>query len=180
MKSKIVFLIFLLFVCALAAAFWVWSKNSYSKEVLKIEIIAPETAQAGEEIKYIVKIKNNGDIRLDEPRLVFEFPSYTLPKEGNSLRIVKEKEDFDGAIYPGQENVFEFRGQIFGGEGEAKEATALISYKPSNLTAKYINKTSAVTIIKKVPISFDFDLRSQVDAGRSFVFYINYFNQIRC
>ena len=178
MKSKIIFLIFLLFVCALAAAFWVWSKNSYSKEVLKIEIIAPEAAQAGEEIKYIVKIKNNGDIRLDEPRLVFEFPSYTIPKKGNSLRIVKEKEDFDGAIYPGQEKVFEFEGQIFGGEGEAKEATALISYKPSNLTAKYINKTSAVTIIEKVPISFDFDLRSQVDAGRSFVFYINYFSSL--
>lgn len=178
MKNKIIFLILFLFVCALAAAFWVWSKNSYSKEVLKIEIIAPEKAQAGEEIKYIVRIKNNGDIRLDEPRLVFEFPSYTIPKEGNSLRVVKEKEDFDGAIYPGQENVFEFKGQIFGGEGEAKEATALISYKPSNLSAKYINKTSAITVIEKVPITFDFDLRSQVDAGRSFNFYINYFSSL--
>ncbi|MCD6429282.1 hypothetical protein J7L09_01145 [bacterium] len=178
MKSKIFFFAILALITFIAIAFWVWSKNSYSKEVLKLEIIAPESAEVGEEIKYLVRIKNNGDVRLDEPRLVFEFPSYSIPKEGELLRVVKEKEDFDGAIYPGQEKVFEFKAQLFGGEGEVKEATALLSYKPKNLTAKYISKTSAITIIRNVPISFDFDLRSEIDAGRSFNFSINYFSSL--
>ena len=179
MKSKVsIFLILILFAALVGTAFWIWNKNSFSKEVLKLEIVAPENANAGEVVQYIVKIKNNGDVNLEEPRLVFEFPNYSVPKNGQPLRVVKDKSAFGGVIYPGQEKSFEFQAQLFGQTGEAREAEALLSYRPKNLSAKYISKTSAITVIKKVPLSFDFDLFSQIDAGRKFSFSVNYFSSL--
>jgi len=81
MKKLIIFIIFILFLILGILGFWYWNKNPYSKDILKIEILAPTEANFAEEIEYTVKYKNNGDVRLEEPRLVFEFPEYTVVDE---------------------------------------------------------------------------------------------------
>ena len=61
-KRTILFLLIL--IAGGSFAYLSWQNMSFSKEVLKIEILASEKANVGEEIEYIVKIKNNGNIRL--------------------------------------------------------------------------------------------------------------------
>jgi hypothetical protein len=178
MRNKFLLFLIIAFIFLGAFGFWHWQKNIYSKEVLKLEIIGPNSVDLGEEIEYLVKFKNNGDTRLEEPRLVFELPPYSLPSDGESLRRTIESDQMGGAIYPGEEKVFKFRARLFGQAGDAREAKAFVSYRPKNLTAKYVSKTSCITVINNVPISFEFDLPSEVEAGRKNEFSLNYFSSV--
>jgi len=69
-KKFIIFLITFAVVLGLLG-FWYYQRNVYSKEVLKLEILGPNEAELGEEVEYIVKYKNNGNFKLEEPRLIF-------------------------------------------------------------------------------------------------------------
>ena len=108
--KKFIFIIIILGIAVAAAGFWYWRKNPYSKEILKLEILGPTEASISQDIEYRVKYKNNGNVRLEEPRLIFEFPEYTLllasPGEaggegGFSRRREIGPEEL-GDIYPGE------------------------------------------------------------------------------
>ncbi|MDP2641034.1 MAG: hypothetical protein Q8P39_00625 [Candidatus Yanofskybacteria bacterium] len=170
--KKIAYLIFLLLAAGSAGVWW-WQSNSYSKEILKLEILAPENVQAGEEFTYIVKWKNNGNVRLENPVLMFEFPKGAIPSNQDRMRVSQELE----AIYPGQERTTHFPARLFGKEGEVKEARAELSYSPKDLSASYRSETSTITRISSVPLSFDFDIPSRVEQRQQFEFNLNYFSQ---
>ena len=107
--KKFIIIIILVGLALGAAGFWYWQKNPYSKEILKIEIVGPAEAVISEEVEYTVKLKNNGNVRLEETRLVFEFPEHTLFEEGLSRRQEIGPEEL-GDIYPGDEKTFKFKG----------------------------------------------------------------------
>lgn len=174
---KIIIIVIILALVLGAAGYWYWQRNPYSKEILKLEILGPDNASASNEIIYTVKYKNNGDIRLEEPRLIFEFPEYTILEQGLSRRIEIGPEEL-GDIYPGEEKTFQFKGRLLGKEKEVKTAKAWLSYRPKNLQASYESTTSFSTIIESVPLTFDFDLSSRVEAGRDFKFSLNYFSSL--
>ena len=96
------------------------------------------------------------------------------------MRITKESEDLGGAIYPGQEKVFRFKGRLFGEQGEIKEAKVLVSYRPRNLKARYVSRTSYLTTISEVPVTFEFDVPSGVGSSQEMNFSLNYFSSIDC
>jgi hypothetical protein len=177
-QNKKYLIIFGLCVVLLLLGIWFWNRNSYSKEALKLEILAPESVAAGQDIEYIVKFKNNGDIRLDNPVLSFEFPQYSIPGDGGALRRNIEGEEIGTAIYPGAEKTFRFKGKLFGQVGDAKEATAIITYQPKNLTAKYVSKTTHLASINNVPITFDFDIPSEIESLKPLDFSLNYFSSL--
>jgi hypothetical protein len=172
---KILILFFLLVI--LISSFYIWSRNKYSKEILKIEILGPPETSVGKEIEYLVKYKNNGNFRLEEPELIFEFPSNSLTEEGFVERKVL-KEELGEAIYPGEEKIISFKAKLFGKEGETKIAKASISFKPKNLKARYVRETSFNTKLKSVPITFEFDLPTQIQPQKSFDFKVLYFSNL--
>jgi len=158
-----------------AAGFWYWKGNIYSKEVLKLEILGPETVQAGDRINYIVKFKNNGKVRLEMPEMVFEYPVYVLPEsEEQSLRITKKLDD----IYPGEERTLNFSGTVLGNEGDVIKAQALLSYTPKGLKSRYQSQTNFVSKIVLSPITLEFDLPSKIEQGAELNFNINYFSNM--
>ncbi len=173
MKNKsAIFLIFL--TAALGAAgFWYYQRNIYSKDILKLEIFGPETAELMEEIEYIIKYKNNGNVRLEEARLIFEYPEHSIVPE-NELRKEKPLDD----IYPGEEKTLNFKARLFGKKDESKIAKAWLSYRPKNLNARYESETSLNTLIKKVSITFEFDLPSKIESGKEIRFRLNYFSNV--
>lgn len=175
MKKIIIISVIVLFLLVGALGFWYWNRNPYSKEVLKIEIVGPSEADFSEEVEYTVKYKNNGNVRLEEPRLVFEFPEYTIIDNSFIRRKELGPEEL-GDIYPGEEKIYTFKGRIFGKEGELKTAKAWLSYQPKNLSARYESETSFSTKIKSIPLTFDFDLPSRVEANKEFDFSINYYS----
>ncbi len=168
-KGFIIFLMILL----VAAAIYYWNSNYYSRESLKLEILGPETIEIAENFEYLVKYKNNGKVRLEEPRIIFEYPDYSIVEE-NLLRKEIELED----IYPGEEKTYPFKARLIGKEGEPKTAKVSLSYRPKNLKARFESKTTLTTVIKSIPLTFRFDLPSEVESGKDLTFSLNYFSNI--
>ncbi len=178
MKKKFIILLTFLTVTLGLAGLWYYQNNTYSKEVLKLEILGPTEASLGEEVEYIVKYKNNGDVRLENPKLIFEYPDYSILESGESIRQEIGKEELGEAIYPGEEKTISFKCRLLGKEEEPRIAKATMNYQPKNLNAWYDSKTTFTTIIKKVPISFQFDLPSKVEPGENLKVRLNYFSNV--
>ncbi len=178
MKGKLTIFIIILFLILLIAGFWYYQKNVYSKEILKLEILGPTEAELAQEIEYIVKYKNNGNILLEEPKLTFEYPKNSVvvaeAEQGTSLRQERELPD----IYPGEEKTIHFRGRLLGKENEAKTAKVWLSYHPKNLRARYESATTSTTLIKSIPLTFEFDIPSRIDSGKESLFRLNYFSSL--
>lgn len=172
MRNKIIIASFVLAIVIGAIGFWYYQRNVYSKEVLKLEILGPEKIDLAEEIEYTVKYKNNGNIKLEEPRLIFEYPSYSIPQEGKALRQELILDD----IYPGQEETLHFKGRLIGSEGEIRQAKAWLSYRPKNLKARFESETSHSAQMGNVSLTLDFDLPSKIEAGKEMNFKLNYFS----
>ena len=158
MKFSILLLIIALVIGGVG--FWFWNQNTYSKDVLRVELLGPDEVVMGEEVTYTVKYKNNGASRLEQAKLIFEYPSGTSPSNGAAARITMDLDD----IYPGQERSIDFPGRLFGKERELKEARVLVSYIPKNLSATYQSDTTKTTKITTVPLNFELDLPSRIAA----------------
>lgn len=174
---KFIFFVIIFGIILAIAGFLYWNKNPFSKEILKLEILGPSETEAAKEIEYTVKYKNNGNIKLEEAKLVFEFPENTLLEE-DQKRIQEIGPEKLGDIYPGEEKVFTFKARLLGREGEVKIAKASLSYQPKNLKASYESTTSLATVIKSLPITFDFDIPSKVQPQQDFKLSLNYFSRL--
>ncbi len=172
-QNKII-LIFLFLTLVLAGlVFWYFNRNIYSKETLKVEILAPEEVEAGEEVRYTLKYKNNGNARLEDAEFVFEFPEGSMTEEGEQ-RI---KESIDD-IYPGEEKTREFNAYLFGKKGDVRTARASITYRPKNLRAVYESGTSFSTRISEAPITFVFDAPSKIPLDKEAKISLNYYSNL--
>jgi len=178
MKKKSTFFIIILTLFLGITGYWYSQRNVYSREILKLEILGPSEIDLAEEIEYLVKYKNNGEVRLDEPKLTFEYPAYSVLESGESLRQEIGSDELGDAIYPGEEKTLRFKARLFGKEGEAKEAKVWLSYQPSNLNAWYESATTFTTIIKEAPLSFGFDLPSKIEPEKEIKFRLNYFSNL--
>jgi hypothetical protein len=176
-KKVIIISIIVLFLLIGVFGFWYWNRNPYSKDVLKIEIIGPQEADFSQEVEYTVKYKNNGNVRLEEPTLEFDFPDYSVVDDS----LITRKEvgpDELGDIYPGEEKTYTFKGRLFGKEGDLKTVTAKLSYQPKNLSARYESDTTFTTKIKSIPLTFDLDLPSKSEPNKELDFSINYYSTL--
>ncbi len=175
MKRKFYFFLIISTIALGIIGYFYYQKNIYSKDILKLEIIGSEKAVMGQEVEYTVKYKNNGNIRLEDPELIFEYPSHSLLEDGDSLRKIL---DIGNAIYPGEEKTISFKARLFGKESELLEAKAFLNYRPKNLKAFYESSTTFTTIIEKVPLSFDLDLPLKMESAKDIQFRINYFSNL--
>lgn len=176
--NKITKVLFVLLVVLAAAIYIFLRKNVYSKEVLKLEILGPSETILGNETEYVVKYKNNGNFRLENPTLLFEPPPFSLKDDKIYRKEILTSEKLGGAIYPGEEKTFSFKMRLIGKEGEVKKAKATLTYQPKNLKAQYESATTFTTVIKTVPLAFEFDLPSKIEADKNFNFRINYSSNV--
>ncbi|MGB2762176.1 MAG: hypothetical protein WBC21_01395 [Minisyncoccales bacterium] len=177
MRNKLVLFLIILSVGIGVTGFWYYQKNIYSKEIIKLEILGSEKVEAGQEIEYVVKYKNNGDTRVEEPKLIFEYPENSITDDGY-LRDEISSEELGNAIYPGQEKTFSFKARLLGKEGEKKQAKAVLTYRPKNLESRYESKTTFTSEIEKVPLTFEFDFPSRIESDKEIKFHLNYFSYI--
>ncbi len=176
--SKFVKILIVFTLVLAAVGYGFWRKNIYSKEELKLEIIGPKEAQLGQEVEYVVKYKNNGEFRLENPNLMFEAPEFSIKDDKIYAKEAIESDKLGGTIYPGEERSFSFKFRMVGKAGDAKIAKATLTYQPKNLSARYESNTTATTVMQEVPLDLDMDLASTVEADKSFHFKINYFSNV--
>jgi len=176
MKFNRFFLIIL--ILGLILGVWTIKRNLFSKEVLKFEILGQNEVSVGETNEIVVKFKNNGNFRLEEPELLIEFPEGTQTENNEILtRKVIKKEEMGGMIYPGEEKSFSFKVKFFGKEDETKEIYAFLTYRPKNLRSFFKNETK-FTFQVKVPLTFEIDIPSQIESEKEFRFNIYYFSHV--
>jgi len=173
MNKKITFLILFIILVVVFIGFWIWRESGFSKEILRLEILGPESTKAGQEIEYTIKYKNNGSFVLENPKLVFDLPENSLT-EGDRTRLARDLDD----IYPGQEYSLKIKARLLGKADELKVAKVYLSYTPKNLTARYESETSFTTKISEMPITLDFDLPTKIEKGKDFQYSLNYFSNI--
>jgi len=170
-QGKVLIFLLLVFLVLGGVVFWYFQKNTYSKDVLKFEVLGPNEIRAGDEIEYTVKYKNNGSARLENPELVFNFPEGAEPVD-NEMRVTNILED----IYPGQEENIFFRARLYGKEGELMTARAEISYQPKGLQAFYDSESSFSTRIKETPLTFVFDFPANIALDKETKLSLNYYS----
>src|SRR3989344_1322265 len=132
MSKKIIFFILVIIIAAGFFGFWYYRDRVFSKEILRLEILGPESTKVGDEIEYTVKYKNNGNFALEQPKIIFELPENSLT-EDSKTRLTQDLKD----IYPGSEDFIKFKGRILGKDGDLKVAKATIYYTPHNLSLKF-------------------------------------------
>ncbi len=184
MNNKAIKIALVILGILLVIGAWVWYRNSYSKEVLKLEILASSEAEAGSEITYTVSYKNNGNIRLEEPKLTFEYPETSIMTDDWSdddrviVRGDRKVEITLDDIQPGEERSETFKAVAFGIDNETVEATARMEYKPRNLNVRYESETTHTLKISGVPLTFEINMPNRVEPGSEFSFDINYFSRM--
>jgi len=174
-NMKRIIIIVIIFSLAVGiSGFWYYRKNIHSKEILKLEILGPEYVQTGEEIEYLARYKNNGNIVLENAEFIFDYPSNSIPSDSQDLRLTQKVED----IYPGEEKSFKFKTRLFGKENDNLTASCSLNYQPKGLKARYESKTTFTSRIKFVPLTFEFDLPLKTESGQELQFSLNYFSNI--
>ncbi len=172
-NKLILFFVLAALLVAALMAFLYYRNAVFSKEVLRLEILGPDTAKLGDEVTYTITYKNNGSFTLESPRVTFLLPDNSLTEDGNT-RFTQDLQD----IYPGQEGSLTFKGVLLGKEGDIKTAQASLSYVPHNLSVRYESDTVLDTKIDTVPITLTYDLPSKLETGTAFSYDINYFSSV--
>lgn len=179
--KKIFLIILILTILSVAAGWFYYQRNVFSQDILRFEIIAPEIVDLGEEVEYMIRYKNNGDIRLEEASILFEYPRNSFYGEEDEDVIKRgefRREIFLGDINPGEEGNITFSARLFGKEGTAVTASSWITYRPKNLNVRYETKREHTAVIGTVPITFEFEIPSTVEPEKDTFFRLRYFSNI--
>ena len=102
-KKRIKPISIILLVILAAAVYWYWQTNVFAKDVLKLEILGPGQADFAKDFDYTVKYKNNGTTRLEEAKLIFEYPEHSIAEGKKPLW----QEIALGDINPGEEKTID-------------------------------------------------------------------------
>jgi len=157
--------------------FFSWNQLSYSKQVLKLEILGPDQVDVGEEIEYTIKFKNNGKVRLEAPELFFEFPEGAILEDNQKVKSMDSK-TLGGDIYPGQERTFSFKARLLGKEGDKEVAKARMIFQPNGLKTKNEVSTTFTSVLGKVPLNLFIETPNQAPSGKSLTVRINYSSNV--
>lgn len=173
-EGKIFIFLLIILVALAGALFWYFQRNTYSKEALILEVLVPEEAKTGEEVKFTVRYKNQGNIRLEDVNLVFNYPEGALPLDDNEKRITKDLSD----IYPGEEQALEYRARLFGKKEDILTGRATLTYRPKNIKAIYESESTGSVKITDTPIAFVFDAPSKIPPRKKTEFSLNYYSNL--
>lgn len=171
MSKKIIFFIFSIIVVLIAFLFW--QKMAFDKGILKLEIIAPDKVDVGEEFEYVVKYKNNGSIILEAPEMFFEYPQGSILDDGVKVKRLGA-EELGGNIYPGQERTVKFKARLLGKEGETKDAKVRVNFQPQDLKIKNEAVSSSTIVLGQLALDLTLDIPQKTGAGKSITVKISY------
>lgn len=177
MKKRILLYVFLILGVIILGIFS-WQRMSFSKQILKVDIFGPDRATIGDSIEYVVKIKNNGSIRLQEPEMIFEYPDDSILENNGKKIQTLNATALGGDIYPGQERTFKFDARLLGKENDTKTAKVSVSFQPENLKSRSEASTTFTTILGAIPLTLSFDLPDRAEGGKALTIKLNYASNV--
>jgi flagellar basal body-associated protein FliL len=178
MKKRFIIILLIVLTLVGIGTYLSWKSMSFSKEALKVEILGSEKTTIGEEVEYVVKMKNNGDIRLESPELTFTYPEGSIIGTDESKVKVMNSEALGGDIYPGEERSFKFTARLLGKEKDTKVAKVSVSFQPKDLKTRSEVSTTFTTILGTIPLDLNLDVPAEASSGKAFTFRVNYSSNV--
>ncbi|MFH0987306.1 MAG: hypothetical protein V1841_00195 [Patescibacteria group bacterium] len=160
-KNTIIVLSFLGVIGVVAIAYFLFYKNIFSTQNIVLQVSAPKEIASGKNITWMVTIKNNSKVKIEDLSLNFEYPDGVFGKE-NSVKK-RESKKIEGGLLPQQEISENFSGTVFGVEQEIKEAKAFLTYTPVGLSTQFESEASFSTRISDTSVSFLMDVPKRVN-----------------
>lgn len=171
------FLVPFLLILAIVSIYFLFKKNPFVEESVALEIFAPSSVSAGDEIEYQVVYRNRSKTLLRGVELVFSFPQgaarIAANEEGGVSRLISETVTIDD-LAPGAEGRYSFKALLFGGEGEKQKAEARLTFKPEKINAVFDSKTEHELTVEYVPIAIKFNFPSKIHIGEDIEFSLDY------
>ncbi len=178
MKKRTILILSLIFLLFIGVMAFSWQRMSFSKQILKVEILGPDRATVGDSIEYVVKVKNNGSVRLQNPELIWEYPDNSILDSGQAKIKTMSSGDLGGDIYPGEERTFKFDTRLLGKENDTKTAKASVSFQPENLKSRSEVSTTFTTILGSIPLALSIDVPDQAEGGKALTLKVNYSSNV--
>lgn len=169
---------FVLVFLGLTSWFYWAGKNSFAKEKVSLDIFGQERIVSGEEVKYIVRYKNNTDSILQNADLVFLFSEQSIPSDKSSEKssgLPSVKKNI-GDIAAGQEGQMEFQARVLGDKDSAQKFSAKLEYTPLKFNSLFVNEAEFSSLIISVPLVLSFDLPERIVSGQVLNFALKYLN----
>lgn len=162
----ILFLIGISIIC-----YFLFFRNSFSKESILFQISSLAEAKSGEEVTWAVSFKNNSEVKIRNLDLVFEYPTGVFDE---NKEIKKRDKKTIEKLLPGEEISKNFSGIIFGKKGEIKEAKASLVYSPEGVSAKFENNADFSAVINETSVIFLMEVPSKVNPREEFSVSFSY------
>ena len=152
----------------------IWGRSSFSRSRVDLKIEAADEISSGEEITLTVEYKNNNRVALNDARLIMNYPQGTFDSEGKE--IFQESRNL-GVVARKSEGKQDFKIRLIGTEGDIKNITAKLDYRPQNINSRFENSTSLRAEINEVLIGIHIEGSEKAVAGQSTSYLIEYENK---
>ncbi len=137
-----------------------------SSRNITIDISAPGTIGAGEEVPIDVRIRNDNPVAIESGTLVVQFPDGSR-EPGESTGILRTSRIAIERIEPGATQEVPVRAIIFGEEGEEKEIRARLDYRVAGTNSMLERTLDPIVMqITSAPLSLQVNTTKQLAAGQ--------------
>jgi hypothetical protein len=158
--------------------FW-YSRVSFDKEQVSLDVFGQERIVSGEDIKYVVRYKNNTNASLNNAKITFLLPARAITNEKDGVSVQNDQTKIIrnvGIITSGQEGQQEFSVRALGDKDSQQKFLAKLEYRPSNINSDFSNEKEFVSTIISVPLVLNFDLPARIISGQTLNFSLKYVN----
>ena len=146
-------------------------KVGISQEEISIDIKAPVTISAGDNLELEITISNNNQIRLDVAELVVEYPSGTRSSEDITVPLTRTRTSL-GPISTGEIVKHIETARIFGEENESIVIPMVLEYRIASSNAIFKAYKEVDFTLSSAPIRLDVTGLERVTGGQAVSFDI--------
>jgi hypothetical protein len=153
--------------------------QSFDKTKVALNIYGQDRIVSGEEINFVVSIKNNTNVTLQNAVLDFIYSQQSAPSDSQGLKqqgnLPVSTKNL-GDIGAGQEMQLEFKTRVLGDKDSQQNFSAKLTYRPSNFNSDFNGETNFSSTIISVPLVLNFDLPEKIVSGQEVNFTLKYLN----
>jgi hypothetical protein len=179
LKKIFFFLLAILIIIlgATIASFWFFGQKQSGNLSVDLKIQAPIEVSSGNEIEYLVEIKNNESVALTKMDLLLQYP---LGFEFNQATLQPVNETKNSFALPdleaGKKYQLSVKGRLIGEVGESKVIAATLNYQPINFSSNFKLEKSTASFIKDSILGLSAGSPEQIIGTQSFDLTIKYKN----
>lgn len=167
--------IFLILAISSIAVYFLWEEfghlNVVSSKKIDMVVDGPAAVKAGERGKWYISIVNNNEVGLELADLIIDYPPETVSTE--NVKLSRDRVAV-GKIAPGETIKREVNVYLMGREGEYKDFTYTLEYRPAGSNAILVKTAGETVQISQSPVGVFLNLPEETESGQEIVLNIEY------